>query len=244
MAARTMLMVIGLLLLSARETDAVEIPAEHHPWSRFQPGSWQSVRVTTESFGADQAKSVDIKIITTRLIKTETDGFVLAREAKVGDRISKQETHKYAWDGSTTNTTTRTRYSLGEVLIEGKTFACQTHLLTTRTDGTTTVTKSWYCPDHAPYFLKRLTRVTGQRRQTTLTTVINRLVKQRALNREFDCWKSEIRDATPGTTTETTSYHSLQVPGGLVTSMAQINDRQQGRKATVKMELIAYEISR
>jgi len=244
MPPRTVLMPIGLLLLSVTEIPAVEIPAEHHPWSRFQPGSWQSVRVTTESFGADQAKSVEIKTVTTRLIKTEPDGIVLAREEKVGDRITKQAPRKYAWDGSTPNNSTRTKYSLGEVLIEGKTFACQTHLLTTRTDGTTTVTKSWYCPDHGPYFLKRLTRITGQRRQTTLTTVINRLVKHQALNREFDCWKSETRDATPGTTTETTSYHSLQVPGGLVTSMSQVNDRQGGRQATVKMELIAYEISR
>jgi hypothetical protein len=244
MTARATLIAIGLLLTGAPPTEAVEIPAKHHDWGRFQPGSWQRLKVTTEIFGADNSRSLEIKVITTRLVKVESDGYVLAREEKSGDRVSKQQPRKYAWDGSTTNATTRTRYSLGEVLIQGTTHACQTHLLTTRTDDTTTVTKSWYCPDHAPYFLKRLTRVTGPQRQTTLTTVVKRVAKHAAMNREFDCWKSETRDATPTATTEITSYHSLEVPGGLVASTAEVNDRQQGRKGTIRIELIAFEISR
>lgn len=234
----------ALWLVSTVHVFAVEIPPAHHSWGRFKPNSWQRVRVTTETFGSENSKSVTTKVITTRLIKVETDGYVVSREEKSGDQVTKRTKVKHAWDGSTPNDSTREKYSLGEVQVEGKTFTCQTQLLTTEDDGKTIVTKSWYCPDHAPYFLKQLTRVTGKRRQTTITTVIRRAVTKSALNRELDCWESETKDSTPNRTTTTTTFNSAKVPGGLVLSESEVNDKQQGHLQKVRVELIAYEVAR
>ncbi len=244
MISRWFVICVSLWLLPAVIASAVEIPPAQHPWGRFKPNSWQRVRVTTEAFGSENLKTVTTKVITTRLVKVESDGYVVSREVKTGDRVTKRSTVKHAWDGSTPNDSTREKYSLGEVPVEGKTYACQTQLLTTEADGITTVTKSWYCPDHSPYFLKRLTRVTGQRRQTTITTVIRRAVTKSVLNREFDCWESETKDSTPNTTTTTTTYGSSKVPGGLVLSESEVNDKQQGQLRKVRVELIAFEVAR
>lgn len=244
MAVRTFLIGTVLWIVSAVNAVAVETPPAHHSWGRFKPGSWQRVRVTTETFGSGDSKSVEIIVITTRLIKVEADGYVVSCEEKAGDRVTKRTMAKYAWDGSMPNDSTREKFSLGEVQIEGKTYACQTQLVTTKADGITTVTKSWYCPDHAPYFLKRLTRVTGQHRETTVTTVIRRAVTKSVLNRKFDCWESETKYSTPDTTSATTTYSSLKVPGGLVLSQSEVSGRQQGRKKKVHVELIAFEAAR
>ena len=103
MATRTFLIGTVLWFVCAANALAVEIPPAHHPWGRFKPNSWQRVRVTTETFGSENSKSVEIKVITTRLIKVEADGYVVSREEKIGDQAAKRTTAKYAWDGSMPN---------------------------------------------------------------------------------------------------------------------------------------------
>ena len=238
---RSAVLVLMLLCTVAMQSSAVEIPPAHHPWGRFEPGSWQRLRVTTEVFGSGDGKSVGITEITTRLIKVEKDGVILTREIKDGDQTTTQDKVKYAWDGSQPNDTTDVGYSVDEMDVEGSTYACQTHRLTTKGDGITTITKSWYSPDYAPYFLKRMVRVTGKRRETSSMRVTRFVTQREVLDKKLTCWESETITSSPASAARTTTFSSLDVPGGVVFSESEVRDKQQGVSEHVRIELIAYE---
>ena len=238
------LLAIGVCLAATQTAVAVEIPAEQHPWGRFKPGSWQRVRVTTESFSADGGKSMEVRHVTTRLVEVRADGIVLSRETETGDEKKTGPDLHVGWDGSVINDSTREKYSLGEIKIEGKSFACQTQTVTTEIDGETLVTKSWYSPDHAPWFLKRLTRRTGKERRHTVMDVTKRAVTRKVLDRDIPCWESVTHFSTSGGRRKTVSVSSLQLPGGLVYSQSEGFNSDSARNERVVTELVAFEIAR
>ena len=222
---------------------AVEIPPEHHPWGRLQPGSWSRVRVATETFGGGNSSS-EIAIITTTLVRVEEDGVVLTREVKTGDEVTREEGVKYAWDGTKRNPRTQEKYSLGEVDVDGKTYACQTHIRTTKDEFGDQIVKSWYSPDQSPYFLKRITRVTGTSPQTTSMRVIRLAVTRMVLDKPLVCWQSETKFSSASDKATTMGYHSIDIPGGLVSSESEVIHPQQGTKQRLRQELIEYEALR
>ena len=238
------LLAIGVCLAALQTAAAVEIPAEQHPWGRFKPGSWQRVRVTVESFGTDGAKSVEVRHVTTRLVEVRADGIVLSRETETGDEKKTESEFRVGWDGSHINDSTREKYSLGEIKIEGKSFACQTHTVTTEIDGETLVTKSWYSPDHAPWFMKRLIRRTGKQRRHTVMEVTRRAATRKVLDRDIPCWESITHFSTSGGRRKTVSVSSLQIPGGLVHSQSEGFNSDSARDERVVTELVAFEIVR
>jgi hypothetical protein len=244
MFVRTFPIVVLFSLACASEAAAVEIPPAHHPWGRFPPNSWQRVRVITESFGPGDGKSVEITDVTTRLVKVEGDGVVLTREEKNGDRTAREENVKYAWDGSNSNETTREKYSIGEVDLKGTTYVCQTQQVTTEHEGATTVSKSWYCPDHSPYLLKKLTRVSGKQHKTSAMRVTRLAVMRNVIDQPRLCWEAKTIETTPTDVTRTTTFRTMEVPGGLVACESEIHDKQGGLMRRVRVELIAFEVAR
>ena len=233
-----------LFLFVVQPAIAVEIPPKQHPWGRFKAGSWQRVRVTTETLGADESKQVEIKFITTRLVKVEADGITLVREVKLGEQTTRQKPVKYAWDGSQWNDETKEKLSLGEVQLEGKTYACQTHLVTTKAGDTTTVTKSWYSPDFSPYFLKRLIRLSGKRRQHTAMEVTKFVVPKKVLDKNLACWETKTIVVDSKSKKVTTTHSSMQIPGGVVLSKSEVFDKQSASVQNVSVELDAFEVAR
>jgi hypothetical protein len=233
------LIAIGLLACSV-EAFAVEIPTEHHPWGRFQPDSWSRVRVVTETLGAGTSSS-QITIITTTLVRVDEDGVVLTRETKIGDKVTREENVKYAWDGAKSDPSTQEKYGLGEVDVDRKTYACQTHTRTTKDNLGSYVVKSWYSPDQSPYFLKRIMRVSGKHPETTSMRVIRLSVTRTTLEKPIVCWQSETKFSGRSEKGTTISYHSMDVPGGLVSSETEVTHPQQGTKRRSRQELIEYE---
>ena len=222
---------------------AVESPPEHHPWGRFQPGSWSRVRVITETFKGGK-RSSEIKTVTTTLVRVDEDGVVLTGETKIGDDVTREENVKLAWDGSKADAKTQEKYSLGEVDVDGKTYACQTHIRTTKHEAGERVVKSWYSPDKSPYFLKRIIREAGERPTTDSMRVIRLAVAKTVLDKPLVCWQSETKFTGPADKSTTISYHSMEVPGGLVSSVAEVIHPQQGTKQRVGVELIGFEVVR
>ena len=243
MKALQRLVLIALLGLT-RPATGVEIPSVHHPWGRFAPGSWQRLRVTTESFSSGAEKRVHVAEITTSLVGVLEDGVILTREVHSGGEVHRDEKVKYAWDGSRPNDTTREKYSLGEVDIEGKTYTCQTWVLTTQREKQKRVVKTWYCPDHSPFLLKHLIRVTGEDRHTVSTRVTRLALKKEIQNRQLDVWETQTFISKPTTATRMTSLHSPDIPGGLVFSSSESRDGQQGLSQRVVRELVAHRVVR
>ena len=231
---------VGLLCCLNACAVAVEIPHKQHPWGRFQPSSWSRVRVVTETFSGGKSSS-EISLITTTLVRVEEDGVFLMRKTKTDGNVTSEENLKYAWDGSKSDPKTKETYSLGEVDVDGRTYACQTHIRTTKQGTNERVVKSWYSPDKSPYFLKRITRQTGDHSTTNSMRVIRLAVAKKVLDKPLLCWQSETKFTGPADKSTTVSYHSMDVPGGLVSSESEAIHPQQGTKQRVQVELIEYE---
>ena len=238
--------ILGIVLCSLPHFAAgAELPPDHHPWGRFAPGSWQRLRVTSETFSPGAKKAVRVEEITTSLIRVLEDGVVLSREVRHDDRVQHEEKIKFGWDGSRPNDSTREKYSLGEVDVEGKTYTCQTWVVTTQHKEQTRVVKTWYCPDYAPFLLKRLVRVTGGQDRHTISTRVTRLaMKKEIQQRPFEVWESQTIVSRPTTITRITSYHSPEVPGGLVLSSSEVRDGQQGLTRRIVRQLVGQQIVR
>ena len=238
--------ILGVFLFSLPLlAQSAELPPEHHPWGRFAPGSWQRLRVTSETYSADAQKVVRVEEITTSLVRVLEDGVMLAREVRHGDEVRREEKIRFGWDGSRPNDSTREKYSLGEVDVEGKTYTCQTWNTTTQHEDQRHVIKTWYCPDHAPYLLKRLVRVTGGQDRHTASTRVTRLaVKKEIQKRLLEVWETQTIVSRPTTITRITSYHSPEVPGGLVQSSSEVRDGQQGLTRRIVRQLVGQQIVR
>jgi hypothetical protein len=201
--------------------------------------------VITERFSGGRSSS-EITTITTTLIRVDEDGVLLAHDTISSDNKSRFEAVKYAWDGSksTPKAAAQEKYSLGEVDVDGKTYACQTHIRTTKHDSGERVVKSWYSPDQSPYFLKRITRESGDAAETTAMRVIHLAVTKEVLDNPLVCWQTETKFTGQDDKSTTTSYHSMEVAGGLVSSETEVIHPQQGTKQRIRQELVEYEAIR
>ena len=232
-----------LFIFVAGQVAAILIHPSTHPWGRYAPGSWQTVRVTTATTGRDGNTVVRIVDITTRLERVDEDGYVVSREIREGDDVQRKEPTKYAWDGTLFDEITAEKYSLSEYHIEDKTYTCQTHQLTTKA-GADVKIKAWYSPDQSPYFLKHLQKVRGSRRETIVTEVTRLAIEKKVADENFICWESETIASAPKRKAYTTAYSTMLVPGGEILAETEIFDNEKGVLQQVRKELIAWEAVR
>lgn len=248
--------VLLLLVISAATTGGeVEIPREHHPWGRSEPGSWTCIREHVEASKGDQT-TTHINEVTTTLVKVHVDGFELKRDVKSGDRVREGKVKRYRWDGThvlddaardklkKANNPVReqpVKFSLGEVDVDGSTHACQTHEREGGDVFAARIVKSWYSPDQSPFFLKRLERVTGKFPELTVMRVTKLNSSIDVLGKQLVGWESETLHSGPTIKWNMTSFHSMDIPGGLVSSEKVRTDSRQGIKMTIKHEVVAFE---
>ena len=82
--------ILGVFLVSLPWlAQSAELPPEHHPWARFAPGSWQRLRVTSETYSAEAQKVIRVEQITTSLVRVLEDGVVRARAVGPGASLGR-----------------------------------------------------------------------------------------------------------------------------------------------------------
>lgn len=223
---------------------ALDIPAEHHAWGRFPPGSWSRVRVTTLTIDAEGNDKVSqITTTTTRLDKVEPDGVTLTVEIVTDDRKAPATTVKYGWDGFPADADRKTKLSLGEVKIDGHSYVCQTHDVTTTEAGATSLVKWWYCPDRPPYLLKMIARTVGDLRHFTSVEVTGFGIERQVLGQNLVCTRESTIDKTAVRSTRSMGYTSAEVPGGTISWESETRDNEQGLIERARLELEAYDVA-
>jgi len=225
---------------------ALDIPAKHHAWGRFQPGSWVRLRETLLSVGADGKETIHSTTVTIiRLEHVDADGVTLGREVTLGDGEPTASSAALGWDGLPRDVERATKLSLGEIKIGGITFICQTHVLKTRDEeGATTETKWFYCPDRSPYLLKRIARTEGEAKRFVSFEVLELGVPRQVLGQERSAAKFSLIENTAQRSSKGTGYLVDEVPGGLVEFEAEIRDSgKEGRLHRRRVVLEAYEVA-
>jgi hypothetical protein len=224
---------------------ALDIPAKHHVWGRFQPGSWVQLRETWLSVGGDGKETIrSTTVSTVRLERVEADGVTLGREDKVGDGEPTASLATLGWDELPRDVERATKLSLGEIKIGGKTYICQTHVVKTSDQpGATSETKWFYCPDQSPYLLKRIARTEGEAKRFVSFEVLELGVPRQVLGQERSAAKFSLIENTAQRSSKGTGYMVDDVPGGLVEFEAEIRDNgKEGLLHRRRIVLEAYEV--
>lgn len=238
LCARTSLVLI--LALMPAFVLAEDIPRDQHPWGRFAPGSWARIKITTEKISAAGKKTAQVTLVTTRLLAVDEHGVTLQTETRQGQDVTKGPEITTNWDGTHRDGKRNERLSLGEVKFKGRSHSCQTHSVT-RTIGDQTVsTKSWYSPDTPPYYLKRLIRVRGPQPRHTAIDVVTLNTTRNLDNKKYTGWETRTVIASRGGRSRSISFHSFQVPGGLVQSEGEKHDVDNARAGRQVERLDAF----
>ena len=146
-----------------------QLPAEHHPWARFQPGAWRELQTVTETF--DEARKIVSRNVTTQkeMLQTITaDKYVLKVQATVdlgGKRIVgdwKIRTLQLATDGAGPIADSR-RIEDQTLRMAGREVVCQVFEIRYRDGAQNLIDRVYYDPQHFPFVLLRETfNDTGQ----------------------------------------------------------------------------------
>ena len=224
---------------------ALDIPAQHHPWAKFPVGSWSKTRlvqlVSTED---GQEKITKTVLTTTKLISVEETGYTLQEETQIDEMPGEDpKTLMLGWDGLPADSQRDVSISVSEVKIEGRSFVCQTHETSSMLAGEELSVKWWYCPDQAPYLLKKLTRIRGQAPRTITAEVIALGVARKVLDEELPCDQTRTTETATRRSLLSTRYSSRKIPGGIVYSETEIRDKQLGQLERTRLTLEAFEIA-
>lgn len=202
------------------------LPRRRHPWARFKPGAWRTLRVTTETYdeqGEFVSRSVAVR--TERLTATEGDRYEIGSEAvlDVGGRRFPGAVQRYDLSVLTGRGDAPDRIEPDEpatVNLHGQAVPCECWKLSFST-GTEEWTETlYYSSEVSPYVLKR-TRVEalGEGVQMESRWGVLRAGTPVLVDGEIQQgWQaSETIQHAGGATTDLFGVHTMTVPGGLLT---------------------------
>ena len=244
-----MAVVFGFLPLgsSAQETG---ITAKLHPWGPFDPGTWKTVRVVTETLNEEgQVVSTSIADTKTTLVDIDNDGVKLEIQTCMevaGKRFEPDpQTVKQGFHGELLGSNLNLKEPKdGEVTIEDQKIPCKVQRLEFVATNAKTVTTVYYSTTMAPYILKRESITTDPEGKEVLSETSVEVV---ALNMPVTI-QGEIKNGiyletvhknANGVVTTLTAV-SPEVPGGVVSNSSKEIDKTGRLVRRGTLELTGY----
>ncbi len=240
----------GLLLRSAA---AQVVSPQTHPWARFAPGSWKTMRTTSETFGRNQERlSHTVTHTRTELASRDEHSYTLRISSEVvvmGKRLAgrhhtlrrRLDDVPFAYQVSYQQKGTKT------VRLNEKTFTCRVYEgKAAGPEGVLRVTL-WHCPQQAPYVLFRHLVLTGPQNQVleeTTWTVVAVDMPFQALQQLVPAVQYKVVQRKPSGTIVRLVVSSQKVPGGVVFESSKELDPQGNLRRRSTQELVAYGIFR
>jgi hypothetical protein len=245
------ILILAVVLGMGLPTDGAEAPlfsAKLHPWGRFSPGTWKTVRVVTETLD-EQGRVVSTATTDTKsiLLDMDNDGVTLEIQACMevaGKRFeSEPQTVKQGFHGEPLGSTVKLDEPAdAEVVIEGRKIPCKLQRLESVAPKGKTDTLIYYSLATAPCVLKRDTVVTtdpegkNELSKTVVeVTALNMPVEVQGEIKNGMLVRTVHKNAT-GTVT-TVAEVVPEVPGGVIRNSSKEID-QSGRlvrRSTLKL---------
>lgn len=224
---------------------------ELHPWGRFDKykGAWKRYRVVTETLDDNgQVTNTSVTETKTSLEDVDADGVTLRVEAIVeiaGKRLpAEPRTVRQSLRGDWASSKANVRpLGLGQVTIEGQTFACRVEEAEIDAPNGKTVTRTFYSRFISPYVLRRESKTTGPDGKTLEETTF------RVISLDRPCkivphirraaWVEAVSTTANGTTV-TRAFTTMEVPGGVVCHSADEMDTQGRLVRHSNLVLVAF----
>lgn len=225
-------------------------PPEHHPWGRFEIGSWKLVRVTTQSLGENGAPAssrVD-EIRSTLIAATDTE-YTLQVEV-----TAERDGKRFAIPAQKINRTYAEdlfgavdvrRLVDAELEIAGRKFACQQWRGEGEIDGVRKSVSLCYAPEQFPFVLRREVVRTPQGAGIPTATVVELVAGNLPLK--------VLKDVHSAQFVRTTHRHGEgsnlileaqcdDIPGGVVSHSAEEQDDEARVVRRTTLELLEFGV--
>lgn len=230
----------------------MRIAAEHSPWGRFAPGSWQQVRITTETLTAEGG--VETVAVTERkstLVALDEQSFTLRIEAAVevaGRQFDAPvQTVRYAVSGEPlAGEASETIRAIEEtsLKIEGVAIPVQVGELSRRTEEGLLTARLFYSPLVPPYVLRRETTVRNAESSEVLVREVAETLwfgfPQRVKQGLQPTTVQSVVRNDPHGTTRTLRWLAAEVPGELIAAQSKELDAEGRLLRRSLIELIDY----
>jgi hypothetical protein len=226
------------------------ISAKLHPWGRFEPGAWKTVRVVTETLNAQgQVVSTSETDTKTTLVDIDSDGVTLEVEACVevaGKRFQAEpQTIKQGFHGETTGTSAKIKDAVdGEFVVEERKIPCKIQELTVDGPSEKMTITLHYSTSVSPYVLKRVAVAADPDGKGNASETVADVI---ALDMPVRV-QGETRGAAyvrtvhkgPKATVTTLTVVLADVPGGMVSQSSKEVDKNGLVVRRSTLELIDY----
>lgn len=221
-----------------------------HPWGRFEPGAWKTVRVVTETLNAQgQVVSTSETDTKTTLVDIDSEGVTLEVEACVevaGKRFQAEpQTIKQGFHGETTGPSAKIKDAVdGEFVVEERKIPCKIQeLAVDGPNGKMTITLH-YSTTVSPYVLKRVA-VTADpdgkgNASETIADVIAMDMPVRIQGETRSAAYVRTVHKGPKVTVTTLTVVLADVPGGMVSQSSKEVDKNGLVVRRSTLELIDY----
>lgn len=235
----------------AQEAGTAGISARFHPWGAFDPGTWKTVRVVTETLNEQgQVVSTCTTDTTTVLKDIDNQGVTLEIQTCMevaGKRFEAEpQTLKQGFHGELIGPNLKIKEPTeGQVEVDGSKIACMSQQLEAVVPSGKTVTTIYYSPTVPPYILKRESTTTDAEGEHVLgetsvdvITFTLPLKLQGALKNGIQM--KTVHKNAKGTVT-TLADVLPEVPGGVVSSSSKEVDKSGRLIRRSTLALVDYD---
>ena len=235
---------------SAAAQQLPSLPADLHPWGKFEPGAWKRIRMITETYNEQGTiASINTTDSKTTLFDVEDDSLTLETQACVemaGKRFeSEPQMVKQGFHGEVLTPNLKVKESAaGQVEIDDRKISCQVLKLETVGNSSKTSTTIYYSTSVAPNILKRESKTTDLEGKTVLSETTATLL---ALDMPYQiegethlvAHLKTVQKSPKGTVT-TLAVLSPDIPGGIVSHSSKELDANGRLVRHSILELVDY----
>lgn len=229
------------------------VPRDHHPWGRFEIGSWKKVRVETETLDENnRVISSSTRVTTTTLVDVDDNSYTLHVEVtvEVAGRILRAEPQifKHGFNGETNGQTAEMKKIRDSfVIIDGEKIPSEIRELVINGGKTKQVCTIYYSSRVAPYILKQEITSTDLEKSAL---IYRSRVDVIAVGMPYNV-KAEIKSTSHvktiyrrgNSSVITIEIHCTDVPGGVVAhTLKEISNNNQTVVRRSTLELLDYYV--
>lgn len=253
---RLALTLVGFAIVAsgAAAQEPTTTTPEMHPWGRFKPGAWRRIQVVTETFDEQgRVANTSTSFSTTRLQRGKRLNLIALAVEVVVDMSGKQiETpasviEQGFYGQSPDDKVTVNPVGAEEIQVAGKRVQCRVELVETEGPAGRTITKTWFSASVAPFILKRESKTLDVQGQQTVNETH---VEVEAICASSDLFPnlaslSRVKVVTRHSKgkTETTVLTSPEIPGGVVSHVANEFDGEGHLTRRSTLTLVNYGLT-
>jgi hypothetical protein len=241
---------VTLMSFSAAAQQIPSLPADLHPWGKFEPGAWKRIRLITETYNEQGSiASTNITDSKTTLFDIADNSLTLETQACVemaGKRFeSEPQMVKQGFHGEVLTPNLKVKESTaGQVEIDDRKISCQVLKLESAGSSSKTATTIYYSTTVAPNILKRESKTTDLEGKTVLSettaTLLSLEMPYRIEGETHLAAHLKTVQKSPKGTVITLAVLCPEIPGGIVSHSSKELDANGRLVRHSVLELVDY----